>query len=182
MNNDKKDRGASVVVEINKGLGKVLADNVALIMYGDGGTVVIPRIAPSSDPAGEPHSNIDVVGGRLLSRREVATWLSVSTRWVERHLRPSAQATPRGRAWYTREDVEAQLARLGDRKKPRSRRTTSDDGLTSAQRRARRDAASGGSTFQGIEHARHVAEVEQSLRASVENGQRPKRARKRGKR
>lgn len=177
------DRKPAMLFDVDESVGKVLAENVALIMYGDGGAVVVPRVAPpAGDQAGAPSSNAELAGDRLLSRRDVASWLSVSTRWVERHLRPSVQATPRGRAWYTRDDVEAQLARLHDRKKPRSRRTAGDSSLTSAQRRARREAASGGSTFQGIEHARKVAEVEQSLRASVESAQHRKRGRKRGER
>lgn len=167
---------------LDENVGRAFAENVALMLFGDGGTVVVPRVAPTGEATGRPETGAEGADNRLLSRREVASWLSVSTRWVERHLRPSAQARPRGRAWYTRDDVEAQLARLHDREKPRSRRTTGDGGLTSAQRRARRDAASGGSTFQGIEHARKVAEVEQSLRASVEKAQRPTRAGKRGER
>ncbi len=47
---------------------------------------------------------------RLLSKAEVARRLRVSTRWVERHLTPTAQPARRGRAWYAAEDVERQLA------------------------------------------------------------------------
>ncbi len=48
----------------------------------------------------------------LLDRREVAAWLGVSTRWVERHLRPTSQPRAGGRAWYTRADVEDQMRAL----------------------------------------------------------------------
>lgn len=47
-----------------------------------------------------------------LSRNQVAELLHVSTRWVERHLRPSSQPTRGGKAWYSRADVEAQMNTL----------------------------------------------------------------------
>lgn len=47
---------------------------------------------------------------KLLTKQEVARQLGVSTRWVERHIVPIAQPTRRGRAWYSAEDVEHQLA------------------------------------------------------------------------
>lgn len=52
----------------------------------------------------------DARGERLLTKAGVARRLGVSTRWVERHLTPTAQPARRGRAWYAEEDVERQLA------------------------------------------------------------------------
>jgi hypothetical protein len=51
-------------------------------------------------------------GDELLDRRAVAAWLGVSTRWVARHLSPTAQPQRGGRAWYRRSDVERQLEAL----------------------------------------------------------------------
>src|SRR5688572_29043656 len=47
---------------------------------------------------------------QLMTKAEVARRLGVSTRWVERHLAPSSQPARRGRAWYSADDVETQLA------------------------------------------------------------------------
>lgn len=142
-------------------MAEAWAREPAFVLLGDFGTRLIP--APSvTQPevtAQDPSA--------MLSRQDVARWLRVSTRWVERHLTPSAQATRRGRAWYTREDVEAQLAKMNLREMPRSRRSTDGMPRTPAQRRARNVAARAGAP-QSIEHEREVAAIEAKLRSSVE--------------
>ena len=152
-----------------------LIEPVHGLIYGDGGAVVVPR-RHAPEP-GRPAANPvpAEAGSKLLSRRDIAAWLSVSTRWVERHLRPSAQAAAGGRAWYARDDVEGQLAQLHGGALPASRRGAPVDGASPAQRRARRAAAAGESVFEGVEHAREVAALEASLRASVETPRGTKR-------
>jgi hypothetical protein len=113
------------------------------------GELVVRRTPSTSAPADT----------RFLSRSDIARHLRVSTRWVERHLRPTAQASKRGRAWYTLEDVEAQLARMNIHKRATSASTVP----SAAQSRARKVAATAQPRPDGAEHARRVAEIERSL-------------------
>ena len=65
---------------------------------------------------------------RLVTKAQAAKRLGVSTRWIERHLKPVAQASARGRAWYSDADIERQLA---------SRATGSVIGSASTLRRSK---------------------------------------------
>lgn len=80
--------------------------------------VVLARIADAleliaSSLSRENQGRVDSRHETLLSRAEIARVLGVSVRWVDRHLTPSHRATPGGRAWYRRADVEAQLTTSG---------------------------------------------------------------------
>lgn len=49
-------------------------------------------------------------GDDLVSMDELCARLGTSKRWVQRHIKPTARASARGRAWYRLSDVEAQIA------------------------------------------------------------------------
>lgn len=69
-----------------------------LIIMGDACSVVsLPPQDLAADPSG------------MMSRQQVAKWLGVSVRWVERHVTPLAQKSRRGRAWYSASDVQRQI-------------------------------------------------------------------------
>lgn len=103
---------------------------------------------------GRPHEASEM----LMSRREVAEWLKVSTRWIERHLAPSLRARVGGRSWYRREDIESQLSvnRVAPVAPPRSRLPSG--GARSASRNVLADAPCVDAD---------VREVEAQLRASL---------------
>ena len=139
--------------------GHAFAAHAALMIVGHTGIAIVPKSVEICDEApGLPNAQ----DSALLSRRQVAEWLVVSKRWVERHLRPSAQAAPRGRAWYSRRDVEEQLAKM-------SVRLTSGDGRI----RTVAPGAEGRLATQRLDrpkrsaHARRVSEIETELRETT---------------
>jgi hypothetical protein len=136
------------------------ATRVELIVIGDG-TVVIP-CSPRESRSASVAATDSHDASALLSRQQVASWLKVSKRWVERHLRPWSQPQSRGRAWYTHADVQEQLSRLNERIKPRSARTPS------AESPARRKARAGASKEVKVTQADHeVQSIESRLRGST---------------
>lgn len=78
---------------------------------------------------------------RLLTKAQAAKRLGVSVRWIERHVKPVAQASARGRAWYSEADIERQLASraTGDTatSTPRPRRSTTKPQTRPVSTRAR---------------------------------------------
>lgn len=125
------------------------------------------RIADALERALSPrsaHTLPSSPDAEVVDIRQLATLLAVSTRWVQRHLRPSFRASTRGKAFYRVADVEAQLAvaapaktaRTTTRAKPKPITTTS---TTVPRREAEAD----------------IAAVEARLRAAMTTPRRGKR-------
>lgn len=106
---------------------------------------------PDASDVRDPLLDIDALAARL----------GVSTRWVQRHLRPSLRASARGKGWYRLSDVETQLAVMEEprtsrpRTKARSSPTTKSTPTKPVLRRAEAPDA--------------IAEMETKLRASLSN-------------
>lgn len=117
-------------------------------------TIALERIADSlASRAPSSDANTKVDHG-LLDTAGVAAHFGVSTRWVQRHVRPSFRAAGRGKKWYRLEDVEQRLAAHApvDVARP-TRPSKKRVGDASDMRRTQPEA--------------EIAEVERRLRASV---------------
>lgn len=86
----------------------------------------------------DPRTARDVRAG-YLTRKEIADRLGVSTRWIERHVVPTAQPRSRGRAFYAIDDVERQLASMRGRTNLGGRAQVARQGLSQEARRVEED-------------------------------------------
>lgn len=100
----------------------------------------------------------EVEADPLLDLDALAAHLGVSTRWVQRNLRPSLRASARGKGWYRMSDVEAQLGVIGSAPMTRTR---------SRARAAKTPSANTTSTVSRVESPNEIAELEAKLRASL---------------